>query len=182
MKSISILVTFIAFLVTPFSSINSEKVTKEQSYELMLGEFTLDELMDSRNAGWYNAVYDRYSPKPKFIEEISNIDGLDEITFSIYLGTWCPDSRRELPRLIKIFDKADISHEKLKLVGVTQRKQIPNITDKERKELNVFNVPTIIVYKNGQEMNRFVEYAVESLEEDLYKIMSGQKYKHSYDF
>ncbi|MGO3237181.1 MAG: TlpA family protein disulfide reductase, partial [Psychroflexus halocasei] len=75
-----------------------------------------------------------------------------------------------------------ISHDKLKMVGVTQRKQIPNITDKERKELNVFNVPTIIVYKNGQEMNRFVEYAVESLEEDLYKIMSDQDYKHSYDF
>lgn len=166
----------------PFSNTHSKKAIAEQNYELMLGEFTLDELMDSRNAGWFKSTYDRYSPKPELINKISNIDDLDEITFSVYLGTWCPDSRRELPHLIKIFDKAGISHNKLKMVGVTRRKKIPNITDKERKKLNVFNVPTIIVYKDGEEMNRFVEYAAESLEEDMYKIMSDQNYKHSYDF
>jgi hypothetical protein len=45
------------------------------------------------------------------------------------------------------------------------------------------NVPTIIVLdENGKELNRYVEFAQESLEEDLLKILSRQSYKHVYDF
>lgn len=183
MKSISILITFITLLSSPLTEYNSsKKLSTEQRYELMLGEFTLEDLKESANKNWYNAIYNRYKPQQKVIDKISKIDDLDQLTFSVYLGTWCPDSRRELPRLIKTFDQAGISHDQLKLIGVTQRKQIPHISEEERKKLNVFNVPTIIVYKNGKEMNRFVEYPVESLEKDMYKIMSGQNYKHSYDF
>lgn len=182
MKSISILITFIALAVPSFTNTPDKKVDTEQRFELMLGEFTLEELKDTSNKSWYERGYQRYKPKPKLVKDIAALEDLDDMTFSIYLGTWCPDSHREFPYLIKIFDQANISHDKLKLVGVTQRKQIPGLSKEERKELNIINVPTIIVYKNGEEMNRFVEYPVESLEEDMYKIMSDQPYKHSYDF
>ena len=54
-------------------------------------------------------------------------------------------------------------------------------TEKIEEELDLDRVPTIIFYKNGEEVNRFVEYArEESIEEDLAKIVSGKPYKNSY--
>jgi hypothetical protein len=48
------------------------------------------------------------------------------------------------------------------------------------KGLNITNVPTFIFYKNGNEMNRFVELPVENLAQDLAKIIKGETYHHSY--
>ena len=46
---------------------------------------------------------------------------------------------------------------------------------------NIKRVPTFIFYKKGKEIGRYVEYARESLEKDLLKIVSGEPYRHSYD-
>ena len=51
---------------------------------------------------------------------------------------------------------------------------------KYEEKMNLNRVPTIIFYKNGKEVNRFVEFAQESLEEDIAKIVSGKDYKNSY--
>ena len=47
--------------------------------------------------------------------------------------------------------------------------------------LYIYNVPTIIFLKNGYEINRFVEFPVNSLESDISKIIKGEPYKHSYE-
>ena len=49
------------------------------------------------------------------------------------------------------------------------------------KGLEVLNVPTIIFYRNGNEINRFVELPVNSLESDIAKIIKGESYTHSYE-
>lgn len=48
------------------------------------------------------------------------------------------------------------------------------------KGLDIFNIPTLIVYKNDKEINRFVELSVVSLADDLSKILKGQPYEHAY--
>jgi thiol-disulfide isomerase/thioredoxin len=99
------------------------------------------------------------------------------------MGTWCEDSQREFPVFIKLLDQIEFNFNNLTLVGVDEDKIVPNLSEKEREKLNVFNVPTIIVYdKNGKEVNRFVEFPQQTLEEDLLKIFSGEDYKHVYDF
>jgi thiol:disulfide interchange protein len=71
----------------------------------------------------------------------------------------------------------------LRLVAVDSNKVVTSLSEVERKSLNIINVPTIIVYDdNGDELNRYVEFAQESLEEDLLKILSREDYKHIYDF
>ena len=42
-------------------------------------------------------------------------------------------------------------------------------------------VPTIIFYRDGLEIGRFVEFAQVSLEKDILAIVSGVGYKHSYE-
>ena len=56
-------------------------------------------------------------------------------------------------------------------------KQSPN---HEEHGSNIMRVPTLIVYENNTELNRFVEYPAESIEKDLLKLISRKEYLHSY--
>jgi hypothetical protein len=59
----------------------------------------------------------------------------------------------------------------------TLYKQSP---EHEERGLNILRVPTLIVYDNNNELNRFVEYPVESIEKDLLKMLSRLPYKPNY--
>ena len=45
---------------------------------------------------------------------------------------------------------------------------------------NIHHVPTIIIYKNGDEVGRIVESPIESLEEDIFNILIGAPLEHNY--
>ena len=92
------------------------------------------------------------------------------------MGTWCGDSRREIPGFYKILDETAFDVNYLQLIGVDRSKKY----DDYEKDLTIFRVPTIIFLKNGKEIGRFVEYPKETIEKDFLKIVSGQSYKHSY--
>ncbi len=156
--------------------------TQAQNYELITGEFSLNELKEGKNLAWFKSTYEKFKPDETTISKMKKIKDLNDLEIYIYLGTWCPDSRRELPRLVKILDEIDFNLDQLHMIGVTRSKKVPNMPSEKAEQINIINVPTIIVYKNGKELNRFVEYAVESIEEDLYKIMAKLDYSHSYDF
>ena len=50
----------------------------------------------------------------------------------------------------------------------------------EEEGKGIFRVPTVIVYRNGIEVNRINEFPALSLEHDLYAILSGQTYTANY--
>jgi|JI10StandDraft_1071094.scaffolds.fasta_scaffold03566_12 tetratricopeptide (TPR) repeat protein len=83
--------------------------------------------------------------------------------------------------MLKTLHAAGFSDKNIQLIGVysdsEKYKQAPN---REEKGLNVYRVPTFIVYQNNKEVGRINEYPVESLERDLQKIMSSQAYSPSY--
>lgn len=188
MKNTLKILTFSLIAIIGFSSfINSEKeveFTKHnafQKYKLMLGEFTLEELKATKNKKWFESNYKSFKPDEKVLAEIKNHLSENDFNIEIYLGTWCPDSRREFPRMIKILTETDFDMNQLKIVGVNRDKIVPEVSVEKREELNVNHVPTIIFYKDGKEINRFVEFAQENLENDVLKIVSEQDYKHSYE-
>ena len=45
---------------------------------------------------------------------------------------------------------------------------------------NITNTPTIIFNKEDIEINRIVEFPMESLEDDILKILNDEDYKHVY--
>jgi tetratricopeptide (TPR) repeat protein len=51
----------------------------------------------------------------------------------------------------------------------------------EEAGLNIHRVPTIIVYKNGKELQRIVESPVESLEQDLLNITTKSHYNARFE-
>jgi thioredoxin-related protein len=80
--------------------------------------------------------------------------------------------------LYKILELANFNFKNLELVTVNRSKKTP---DNLQNGFDIKKVPTFIFYKKGEEIGRYVEYARETLEEDVLKIVSGEAYKHSYD-
>ena len=79
-------------------------------------------------------------------------------------GTWCHDSKREVPRMLRILDSAGVGTEQISLIGVDINKAEP----KGREKLyNLRNTPTLILLKNGKEVGRIIERPNVSLEADL---------------
>jgi hypothetical protein len=71
------------------------------------------------------------------------------------MGTWCEDSHFIIPKFYALTDAAGFSQDRISLIGVDRNKKtLSHLTE----ALNVINVPTIIVLKNGKEAGRVVEY------------------------
>ncbi len=113
----------------------------------------------------WKKIYEDYSPDLKTVEEIKKFT--KDVSAEVYFGTWCKDSRHNVPRLIKIFELLpDI---KVKYVGIIWR-----TCDRSGlyKKMNLKRVPTIIFYKNGKEVGRIIENPIKTLEKDILNILS----------
>jgi hypothetical protein len=96
-------------------------------------------------------------------------------TVTVYLGTWCSDSKRELPRLWRglddagVFDEAELPFE-LEYVALDRDKAEPG----GRAEAAAIEyVPTFVVSRGGEEVGRMVEESVPGIEHDLLALLSG---------
>lgn len=161
-------------LVMAFSYVNAQ--------EMIIGKTSTEALKSVPHKEWYNEEYNSFSPNQGIIKELKHLFKKQDFEVEVYFGSWCSDSQREVPHLIKILKEAKFDFDNLRLIGVDRDKQVPDTSEEERARLNITNVPTIIVYQDGRELNRFVEYPQETLEEDLLKIFSKKAYKHSYQF
>lgn len=154
-----------------------EKTTTKIHNSMLLGEIEKKDFLSPPFDSWFKANYDSYQPAPEALETIKgNISEVDEIV--IYMGTWCPDSKREVPKFFRILDLANYNLDKVKMVAVDRSKTAP---DNSQEKYDIFRVPTFIFFKNGEEIGRFVENPRETLEKDVAKIVSGEEYKHSYE-
>ncbi len=148
----------------------------ELQKDMLLGNFEKKDLQQKPFSNWFESGYTKFSPHTAAMETIEENIGNYEI--KVFMGTWCGDSKREVPKLIKILDQADYNYDNLEMIAVDYDKKTPSGIE---EEFNIQRVPTIIFYKDGKEVNRFVEYSQgESIEEDVAKIVSGKKYKDSY--
>ena len=116
--------------------------------------------------------YDTVHISDNFVEMIKILHARVDIV--VVMGTWCGDSKREVPRFLKIADLASISPSQIKFYGVDRTKKSPDgITEKYHIE----RVPTFIFLKNEQELGRIVESPVHSLEEDMLSILADAQGK-----
>lgn len=131
-------------------------------------------------AAWYKSNYENYLPTSDVIAQLKKA-GPEKFTLKIVFGSWCGDSKRELPKMMKVLNAAGFRENNIELIGVYDSLEVYKQGPKrEEKGLNIYRVPTFIVYHKDKEIGRIVEYPVESLERDLLKIVSGQPYTHNY--
>ena len=93
----------------------------------------------------------------------------DGIKIVIFFGTWCHDSKRELPKALKIFNEIGINDENIELVAVGLDKKEPQ---GRAAKLNLVYTPTLIFFRGSKEIGRIIEKPVISLEKDIELIIS----------
>ena len=146
----------------------------------LTGILSIADLKQEPYVSWFNKNYASYTPNAKIVKDLKDLN-LSDYSITIFLGTWCGDSHREVPRFIKILDETGFTQQSITLVGLSSAdsiyKQSP--THEERGE-NIYRVPTFIISKKGDEINRIVEYPVVSLERDLLSILKNEDYIPNY--
>ena len=72
----------------------------------------------------------------------------------VLFGTWCHDSQREIPKLLRILEDINLKPEKISLIGLDYDKNEPL---NRGEMLGVKRTPTIIFYKDEIEIGRIEE-------------------------
>jgi len=142
-------------IFTTFSFISADRVDKSKNN--LLGDIQIQNLFTEYPL--FKFRYDNYE-----VTDRINLSDLEDISVVIMFGTWCHDSKREVPRMLRILDSAGVGTEQLSLIGVDINKTEP----KGREKLyNLRNTPTLILLRNGKEVGRIIERPNVSLEADL---------------
>jgi thiol-disulfide isomerase/thioredoxin len=136
----------------------------------LLGEINPSQLLNPPYDSWYRKGFEEYVPDEKIMEELKNID-ISDYSITIVMGTWCPDSRREVPRFMKIIDMWGFPQERIKFIGVDINKMAPLV---DYPALDIERVPTFIFYINNSEKGRIIEVPLTSLEQDTRNILAGK--------
>ncbi len=124
---------------------------------------------------WFAEEYNDYTIDVEVANQLKAL--LKGVKIKAVMGTWCGDSRRETPVFYKLLDAIDFDYNNLQMICVDRSK---TSTNNEQEGLDIERVPTFVFYKNGHELNRFVEYPRETLEKDFLNIVREVGYKHSY--
>ncbi|TDW99219.1 hypothetical protein [Dinghuibacter silviterrae] len=146
---------------------------------MLLGEHPRTDLEQKPFARWFDSGYAAYTVDTATTALISPL--LKDRTFEIFMGTWCGDSRREVPRMFKILDACGVPRDHIRLITLDYRgrmyKQSPQ---HEEAGLDIVHVPDLLVKNGTEEQARIVESPVVSLEKDLLSIARGEPYQPQY--
>lgn len=157
----------------------NQEVKLEDGKTFLLGKITLEGLQNAPYSDWFNSNYQAYAVDKSLIDVFKT--NLQEYHVKLFLGTWCGDSKRETPRILKILEASNFPMDNLDIVALDRREgKVKTSPTGEERGLNILRVPTILFYKNGKEVNRIVESPIETLEEDMAQILSGKSYTPNY--
>ena len=146
----------------------NREVETEKDGKMLLGTQTKDQFLKSPYSDWYSKEHEEYAMDKNAIAELKK-EKLNSYSITVFLGTWCEDSHREFPRLMKILEEVNYPEDRLTLIGVNRKKESPN---GEEGLHNIQKVPTIIVFKYGKEVGRIIESPKSGwLERDLLEIV-----------
>lgn len=145
--------------------------------EPLVGVVTRAE-MEAHEPDWVMAQIEA-EPDPEAARALLEVPPGADVT--VYLGTWCSDSKRELSRLWRAFDEAGIDPSgsgmgeeppfDLRYVAVDRDKEAPGGLV---EGVGLRFVPTFVVRRDGEEVGRMVEVSPNGIEHDLLSLLTGE--------
>ncbi|MDT8392731.1 MAG: thioredoxin family protein [Bacteroidales bacterium] len=161
--------TFLS-LILGFSSYSQEKnkkiIDERFEKEILIGHCDRAGLTEGEFGESFAAEYKAYDIEKKLIKKIRKHD--HDYVIVLILGTWCHDSKLQVPRFYRIIDEARIPAGTMKVICVDGYKKGGEVSI---ANYDIEFVPTFIFYRNGQEIGRIVEQPDASLEQDFYNII-----------
>lgn len=136
--------------------------TRDATKKVAVGKLSWPEW--KQVAAWPSYSGEGYTPDTLLAQRITALAAPESISFVLIGGTWCGDSKSEMPKVFKLFEAANIPLTKVSIYGTDRKKVEPSGT---AARYSIEKVPTLIVLKGGKESGRIVEHPKESWEKDL---------------
>lgn len=145
-------------------------VVEQSGTKIVTGTFDRDLFRsDADLHAWFETNYKEYSIDMSTVPTINSLS--KGMHFVLVIGTWCGDSKRQVPPMLKTLDAAQVSNDQVTIFGVDRsKKSADGFTEKYR----ILRVPTLIVMHGEQELGRIVETPRETVEKDLVRILNKQ--------
>ncbi|HTO93416.1 MAG TPA: thioredoxin family protein [Bacteroidota bacterium] len=125
------------------------------------------EILDTPPYTAFKAGYDTAKIAPEFVPMVRTAkEGVNVIVF---FGGWCPDSKREVPRFLRLADEAGIPSTSIRLYALDRTKKSD---DGLTAKYGIERVPTFIFLKENQELGRITEFPSTTLEGDVVTILA----------
>jgi hypothetical protein len=128
------------------------------------------EQIEAADPSWVEALVEA-KPDAEAARALALVEPGAEVT--VFLGTWCGDSRREVPRLWRALDEnGGTVPFQIRYIGVDREKKQPAelVTGSD-----IHYVPTFIVSRGGHEVGRIVESSPRGVERDLLALLRGEE-------
>lgn len=172
MKIILGFLLFVSFLIHA-QDINKIVIDERTNKPMLIGLCDRTAFADTNFSWWFEPEYEFYEFDPAIVDTLKQII-TNDISIIIVLGTWCSDSKREVPHFIRILDEVGFDFNYIEILCVNRKK---TIDDFELSNLDIELVPTFIIYKDKIEVGRIIETPATTLEQDLIAILNPSK-KH----
>jgi thiol-disulfide isomerase/thioredoxin len=169
-----------AIVLFALLSIFLEFLSAQNAEPKILGNCSLSQLEKKPYSEWYAKNFSAYEPNIQVLAALKKTNPT-KYKVKIFFGSWCGDSKRELPKMTKVLEKLAFPQKNLTLIGVDDSTEVyKQSPQRQEAGMNIFRVPTFIVYENGKEVGRIVEYPTETMERDLLKIFARKEYTANY--
>lgn len=160
-------VLWVLFVVLAFAGCAPQAQTAapaEPTPQPLTGQVTWAEVRSAD--GWEALTAGDYTPDAALVEAIR--ENADDVEVLLFMGTWCGDSKREVPRFFKLIEQAGISESQVEITALDRtKKDAAGLAE----QWGVEYVPTFIFIRGGEELGRIVELPAESLEADIAGIL-----------
>ncbi|WP_431609603.1 TlpA family protein disulfide reductase [Chryseobacterium sp. 'Rf worker isolate 10'] len=146
----------------------NREVDTQKDGKMLLGNQLKEQFLKAPYADWYVKEHDEYAIDEKAVSELRK-EKIGTYNIIVFMGTWCEDSHRDFPRLMKILEAANYPENKLNIIAVNRKKESPT---GDESLYNIQKVPTIILKRYGKEVGRIIEMPTTGyIERDLVQIL-----------
>lgn len=146
----------------------NREVETQKDGKMLLGNQLKEQFLKAPYADWYVKEHDEYVLDQKAVSELKK-EKIGTYDIIVFMGTWCEDSHRDFPRLMKILEAVSYPENKLNIIAVNRKKESPT---GDESLYNLQKVPTIILKRYGKEVGRIIEMPTTGyIERDLVQIL-----------
>ena len=149
------------FILLSFLFISLDATTNMPNKSSDVGDISIKGLFESNQEFQQN--YSEYNSN-----SLLDFSLFRDVEIFVLFGTWCHDSKREVPRFLKLLSDSKVSENQINLIGLNFMK---NYSQDRGKKFKIKKTPTFIILRNQVEIGRIVERPEISLEADLLKIL-----------
>lgn len=157
--------------VAGHTPVQHQEIHTASGQTILAGHTALSELRGPVCSSWFIPSYEAYNADGLLVKELGHL--LKHKRMDIFLGSWCGDSRREVPRMVRLLKDAGMDTSRIALIFVDNRKETYKQSPQhEEQGRDIRRVPTFILYDSrNRELGRIVESPKVSLEADMVSIL-----------